>query len=235
MRKIITTFTLLLCLVFTSLASASPTPRTITVNGTSTITALPDMATVDIRIITTGKTSTIAQSDNARIANDVRTKLTALGVHSADIDSSDFSLSPQYGEAKNRPAPIVGYTARHTLTVTVRDLSLFSRSIDTALSCGASQLGNITYDCQDKNNLQMQALANAAREAKQKATTLATALGEPDVQLLSITESGISTTPYRIRYAKDNLTATGSESTELSINDIRITATVTAVFTLPVR
>lgn len=79
----------------------------------------------------------------------------------------------------------------------------------------------------------MQALANAAREAKQKATTLATALGEPDVQLLSITESGISTTPYRVRYAKDNLTATGSESTELSINDIRITATVTAVFTLP--
>lgn len=233
MRKIITTFTLLLCLVFTSLASASPTPRTITVNGTSTVTALPDMATVDIRIITTGKTSTIAQNDNARIANDVHTKLTVLGVHFADIDSSDFSLSPQYGEAKNRPAPIVGYTARHTLTVIVRDLSLLSRSIDTALSCGASQLGNITYDCQNKNALQMQALANAAREAKQKATTLATALGEPDVQLLSITESGISTTPYRVRYAKDNLTATGSEATELSINDIRITATITAVFTLP--
>lgn len=233
MRKIITVLTLLLCLVFSSFVSANPAPRTITVNGTSTVTAVPDMATVDIRIIANGKTSALAQSDNARIANDVRANLIALGIAESDIDSTDFNLSPQYGEAKNRPNPIVGYTARHTLTVTVHDLSRLSRTIDAALNSGATQLGNITYDCQDKNALQMQALANAAREAKQKATTLATALGESDVQLLSATESGISTTPYRVRYTKDNLVATGSEATELSINDIRITATVTAVFTLP--
>lgn len=233
MRKIITVLTLLLCLVFSSFVSANPAPRTITVNGTSTVTAVPDMATVDIRIIANGKTSALAQSDNARIANDVRANLIALGIAESDIDSTDFNLSPQYGEAKNRPNPIVGYTARHTLTVTVHDLSRLSRTIDAALNSGATQLGNITYDCQDKNALQMQALANAAREAKQKATTLATALGESDVQLLSVTESGISTTPYRVRYTKDNLVATGSEATELSINDIRITATVTAVFTLP--
>lgn len=233
MRKIITVLPLLLCLVFSSFVSANPAPRTITVNGTSTVTAVPDMATVDIRIIANGKTSALAQSDNARIANDVRANLIALGIAESDIDSTDFNLSPQYGEAKNRPNPIVGYTARHTLTVTVHDLSRLSRTIDAALNSGATQLGNITYDCQDKNALQMQALSNAAREAKQKATTLATALGESDVQLLSVTESGISTTPYRVRYTKDNLVATGSEATELSINDIRITATVTAVFTLP--
>lgn len=234
MRKIVTTVFFLILVSLASLVSASEAPslRTITVTGSSTISCVPDMATVEIRLISSAKTGSEAQKQNARLAKDVRTYLDTLGILPSEIDSTQFSLTPQYGESKNRPAPIVGYTLRHTLTVKVNDLTKLSAIIDGALTHGAVQIGNIVYDRQDKDTFKAQALTEAVREAKKKAVILASALGEPEPTLFSLSETGVQLRPHTMLY-KANMLGDSSASTELSPNDIEVTASVTAVFSLP--
>ncbi len=236
MRKLITTIFCLIFISFSALAFASEAPlqRTITVTGDSIVTCAPDMATVELRIITSAKTSQQAQQDNARLAKSVRDYLDTLGIESNDIDSTQFTLSPQYSEEKNKPSTIVGYTLRHTLTVTVNDLTKLSNVIDGAMHHGVTQIGTINYDRHDKDNFKAEALTKAAHAAQQKAITLATAFGEPQPKLLSISETGVQYRPHTVLYKANAMRDTAAAlSTELSPEDIEVTASVTAVFILP--
>lgn len=234
MRKIITTVFILILVSLAAVASAgeAPTPRTITVTGSGTVICTPDTATVNIRIISSAKTSSDAQKANALIADSVRAHLSAVSIKPSEIDSTQFTVSPQYGEAKNRPAPIVGYTARHTLTVTANDLSKLSAIIDGSLEQGASQIDSVIYDCRDKDAFKAQAMTEAIQDAKRKADIYAAALGEPCPKLLSLSETGIHHHPTTILY-KSNAMRDSSGATELSPDDIEVTASVTAVFYLP--
>ena len=234
MRNIITAVFLLILTSFSSLALASEAPpaRTITVTGDSIVTCAPDMATVELRIITSAKTSREAQEENARLAKAVRTHLDTLGIKPSDIDSTQFSLSPQYSDEKNKPSTIVGYTLRHSLTVAVRDLSKLSAVIDGAIHHGTTQIGTISYDRHDKDSFKAEALTKAAHAAEQKAIVLAAAFGEPQPKLLSVSETGVQYRPYTVLY-KSNAMRDTAVSTELSPDDIEVTASVTAVFILP--
>ena len=236
MRKMITTLFLLILMSFSALAFASEAPaqRTITVTGDSIITCAPDMATVELRIITSAKTSQEAQQANARLAKDVRDYLDTLGIKPSDIDSTQFSLSPQYSEEKNKPSTIVGYTLRHTLTVTVNDLANLSDVIDGAMQHGTTQIGPIIYERRDKDGFKAEALTKAAHAAQQKAITLATAFGEPAPKLLNISETGVHYRSHTVLYKANAMRDTATAlSTELSPEDIEVTASVTAVFVLP--
>ena len=236
MRKLITTLLCLILISFSALALASEAPqqRTITVTGDSLVTCAPDMATVELCITTSAKTSKEAQQDNARLTKAVRDHLYTLGIKKADIDSTQFSLSPQYSEEKNKPSTIVGYMLRHSLTVTVNDLNNLSAIIDGAMQDGVTQIGTINYDRQDKDNFKAEALTKAAHAAQQKALTLAKAFGESGPKLLSVSETGVQYRPHAVLYKANAMRDTTTAlATELSPNDIEVTASVTAVFVLP--
>ena len=236
MRKLITTIFCLILMSFSALtfANEAPPARTITVTGDSIVTCAPDMATVELRIITSAKTSVKAQQDNARLAKAVRDHLYTLGIKASDIDSTQFSLSPQYSDEKNKPSTIVGYTLRHTLTVTVNDLAKLPDVIDGAMHHGVTQIGTINYDRHDKDSFKAEALTKAAHAAQQKAITLAKAFGEPEPKLLSVSETGVHSRPHAVRYKANAMRDTSTAlATELSPDDIEVSASVTAVFTLP--
>lgn len=236
MRKLITTLFCLILMSLSSLALANeaPSARTIAVTGDSLVTCAPDMATVELRIITSAKTSQQAQQDNARLAKAVRDHLYTLGIQKDDIDSTQFSLSPQYSEEKNKPSTIVGYMLRHSLTVTVNDLSKLSDIIDGAMHSGVTQIGTINYDRQDKDIFKAEALTKAAHAAQQKARILAKAFGEPHPKLLSVSETGVHYRPHAVLYKANAMHDTSTAlATELSPDDIEVSASVTAVFVLP--
>ena len=143
-------------------------------------------------------------------------------------------MSPQYQEEKNRPSTIVGYTLRHILTVTISDLTKLSAVIDGAMQYGTTQIGPIIYERHDKEAFKAEALTKAARVAEQKAIVLATAFGEPKPKLLNISETGVHYRPHTVLYKANAMRDTTTAiSTELSPEDIEVTASVTAVFTLP--
>ena len=77
-------------------------------------------------------------------------------------------------------------------------------------------------------------MTKAAHAAQQKAITLAKAFGEPEPKLLSVSETGVHYRPHTMVYKANAMRDTETFlATELSPDDIEVSASVTAVFILP--
>jgi hypothetical protein len=163
-----------------------PTERTITVTGTATITADPDEAVVTLGVRTQADRAQAAMDQNTREMNEVLQALRDLGLGEDDLATSLIELNPRYS---NDGTAIVGYDAANQVEVTVRDLALVGRVLDTGVDHGANVAGGIRFRLSDGNAGEDRALADAVTDARAKAETMATAadagIGEP----LTIVES----------------------------------------------
>src|ERR1700719_1171307 len=70
--------------------------RTIEVTGEGSVNASPDFVRVTLGVTTTGKDAREATAANAKAVNDLIALLKADGISSADIQTSDISVSPVY-------------------------------------------------------------------------------------------------------------------------------------------
>jgi hypothetical protein len=163
-----------------------PTERTITVTGTATITADPDEAVVTLGVRTQADRAQAAMDQNTREMNEVLQALRDLGLGEDDLATSLIELNPRYS---NDGTAIVGYDAANQVEVTVRDLALVGRVLDTGVDHGANVAGGIRFRLSDGNAGEDRALADAVTDARAKAETMAAAadagIGEP----LTIVES----------------------------------------------
>jgi uncharacterized protein YggE len=157
-----------------------PTERTITVTGTATITADPDEAVVTLGVRTQADRAQAAMDQNTREMNEVLQALRDLGLGDDDLATSLIELNPRYS---NDGTAIVGYDAANQVEVTVRDLALVGRVLDTGVDHGANVAGGIRFRLSDGNAGEDRALADAVTDARAKAETMAAAaeagIGEP--------------------------------------------------------
>jgi uncharacterized protein len=170
----------------------------IRVTGTSTVTANPDRARVDVGVVTQAPQSQLAVSQNARTFNAVMESLRkALGAN-ADIKSLQFSLSPdyQYHVSGGQPT-ITGYTATNVVRVTIDDLGKIGDVIDTATRAGSNRVPSIQFALRDEESVRTQALRDAAVKAKAEADALAAALGLKVNRILTVEEGGPVIVPVR--------------------------------------
>ena len=81
-------------------ALADATPRTLTVNGTGEMRAAPDQAQLSTGVVTQATTAAAALAANSRAMNAVFDTLKRAGIAEKNIQTSNFSVSPQYASAK---------------------------------------------------------------------------------------------------------------------------------------
>ena len=75
---------------------------------------------------------------------DIIAAVKALGVAEADIQTTNLSLNPQYG---NGPTPkVVGYQISEQIEVTVRDLDKAGDVVDAATAKGATDVNGISFE-----------------------------------------------------------------------------------------
>ena len=191
----------LLCLGMSSVAMAAPGPgpAVISVSGQGRADVAPDMATVNIGIVTTGKTAQLAQAENARIASDVTAALGRLGIFSKDIQTS-YAMSPVYEKGNYRKA--VGYRASNTVTVTVNDVAKAGQVIDTALNSGATDVNGLSFGLKDAKSVRNSALQMAVQDARSKADAIAAALGVKIVGIQNVKEGGSNFARYEMANAR---------------------------------
>src|SRR5580698_6719195 len=85
-----------------SAASAAPAaapampPRTITVTGEGQTSAVPDEARLSSGVVSQGRTAADALAANSRAMNQVFATLKQLGIPEKSIQTSEFTVSPQY-------------------------------------------------------------------------------------------------------------------------------------------
>ncbi|HYX31091.1 MAG TPA: SIMPL domain-containing protein, partial [Pyrinomonadaceae bacterium] len=93
------------------------------------------------------------------------------------IKTSDYTLQPQYDYRDNKLPRIIGYNARNSVIVTMTDLQGVGAVIDAASQAGANSVDGIAFTLKQTSPARGLALADATRQAMNKANSIAQALG----------------------------------------------------------
>lgn len=174
--------------------------NTITVSGTGEVTAIPDIATVNLGTTVERVEVADAQEENTRIMNRVYDILEEEDVAKEDIKTTSYTISPRYDyDRKTGKQTLRGYEVSQNVTVKIRDLDDIGDILGAAGRSGVNQVGGINFTIDDPEALQDEAREKAFEDAKEKAETLSKVMGVKLRRVVSFNESG-SPIPYP-RYA----------------------------------
>ena len=206
--------------------------KTITVQGSSNVTAAPTIAYVSIGVTTFNKNAATAQSENAVKMDRVYKTLASLGIKKDKIKTVNYNISPRY-DYKNNVATLAGYNVINSIRVTVMDLKKVSDVLDMTVKEGVNQSNSISFGVTDeeRNRLYLQALSQAVVNAKEKANTIATAAGITISKPANIIE-GSSAHFVQPNYRAMDMAKMASEAapTPISEGEMTIGANVTVIY-----
>jgi len=214
-----------------STVTVQPQPplRTITVTGTGMVTLTPDIAYVSIGVETQDASAKDAMNENNTQAQAVITAIKGFGVDDKDIQTTNFSISPQQQYDNNGNPTGILYVVDNTVYVTVRDLTKLGDLLDATVTSGANNINSIQFDVADKADALSQARQAAVAEAKKQADELTSATGVKlgAVQTISYSDS---TPPMPIQYTRAE--AAAANSVPIQSGSMQISTTVTIVYAL---
>ena len=163
-----------------------PGMRQVSVVGHGEVKGAPDTATVQIGVETEAATAKDALAQNSAQAQAVQEKLRNLGVDAKDIQTSNFTINPTYG---NDGRQVTGYHVSNMVTVKIRQLDQAGTLLDQVVQAGANSVYGVSFSVENPEALLDQARKAAVENAKARATQLAGASGAAIGDVLVISEN----------------------------------------------
>lgn len=208
----------------------------LTVTGEGRATRAPDLATFSAGVTSQAVTAGAALGANAADMNRVLAALKAAGIADKDVQTSQISLNPVYGDQQVGPngmvrePRIVGYQATNTVNVKQRDLKQFGKVLDTLVGAGANQVQGPNFQLDHPDAALDEARAAAIKAARARADLYAKAAGLRVVRMLTISESG-GYAPQPVMFAKAAM-MDAAAPTPIAAGQLDMTASVTVQFEL---
>ncbi len=203
-------------------SSAAAEAGGITVQGTASVTSVPDRAGLSFGVESKGSSARAALSANAAEMRRVIAALKAAGV--TDVKTQYVSLSPQY----NDKSEAQGFVATNTVSVTIKDLAKAGAVIDAAVNAGANQVYGPSLSRGDQDELYRQALKAAVANARASAQALASASNLSLGRVTAIVEGGGAPQPVPFAAADKAM----AESTPIEPGTQETSASVTVTFSV---
>lgn len=181
-------FCLVLCLSLTAVASAEDV-KTIFVNGEGTVSIVPDIIHISIGVSTEGENITETINENSAKVNAVREAITARGIASEDIKTTNYNLYTQqkYYSDTNEMSDEYIYTVNNNFQITVRDLNILNDVLNACVDAGANNINSIEYDTAKRDEANDLAREYAIDDAIDKAQKVADKLGVTLTSVQNIT------------------------------------------------
>ena len=179
-------------------AGVQPT-NTITVSGYGEDFIVADIATFTYSVTSLKATVKAAQDDATAKANAVSAYLKGAGVDQKDIQTTDYSVYPQYdyvqqacssGYCPGGKQVLRGYEVRQSTSVKVRDLAKAGDLLAGVGEKGATEVSGLNFTFDDPQKAQDTVRGEAIADAKKKADELAKQLGVRIVRVVSFSENG---------------------------------------------
>lgn len=170
------------------IGQAEKQERTITVEAEGRVTAKPDIAMTRMGMSIEGVTVADAQAENSRVMNELLQKLQALGVDEEDIQTTDYTIFPQYEYSEENGRTLRGYQVSQNVTVKIREIDNANAVLALAGEVGANNVSGIDFTLDDKDVYVEQAREEAMQQLREKAQALATMLGVRVVGVVSYDE-----------------------------------------------
>ena len=217
--------------------------NTINVSGYGEAVAVPDIATFTFTVMSEKLTVAEAQTEATKKINEITAYLGTAGIDKKDIQTTDYSVYPQY-EYNDKivcirypctpgEQTLKGYQVRQTTTVKVRDTAKAGEFLTNVGAKGASEVSGLNFTFDKPELVQDQARDKAIADAKDKADTLAKQLGVRIVRVVSFNESGNYPGPmYYSKAVSMDAAGMGGAPTapEISIGQNKVTSNVTVTY-----
>jgi hypothetical protein len=205
---------------------AQTTTASVQATGSATIYVQPDQAQLTVSVTTQGTTAQDAGQQNANLTAIVTQAITSVLGASGSIQTVSYSVNPRYSNGTaTQPSIIVGYSATNSFQVTMTDLTLIGRAIDTVNQAGATSVGSLTLGLQNPAPSLQQALAAASKQALANAGAIASGLGGKTGAVISAQQSSAYTPVVA-------LVGTAAPTTQLQTGPVSVSATVTVTVQL---
>jgi hypothetical protein len=215
--------------------------NTISVSGYGESYSTPDIATFSYSIVSEKTTVADAQKDATAKANAISAYLKAAGIDEKDIQTSNYSINPQYdyvgtvctnGYCPPGRQTLRGYEVRQTTSIKVRDTDKAGDILAGIGAKGATEVSGLQFTFDNPQQGQLEARGKAIDDAEAKAEELAKELGVSLVRVVSFNESsGGSPVPM---YAKMLDSATGGavaqSAPEISVGQNKVTSNVSVTY-----
>ncbi|WOJ95920.1 SIMPL domain-containing protein [Congregibacter brevis] len=228
--------TLILSLAAVSnIAHAEDESRHIAVSGKSERRVAPDMAHLQLDVVTENADAASARREADAITGRALAVLREAGLADADIDSTGLSISPQFRWLKDeRKQELTGYRVSRSIEVRLLNLEALGELVTTLTDTGINRMQAPRLGLQDEEALYQELLAAAAENARERADVIAAALGETRGPVISINTERVSTPrpmrAERMMMAADAAAPAPSES--YSAGHLSYSVNVNAAFSL---
>lgn len=210
---------------------------TVSADGRSTRT--PDLAVFNAGVTTQAKTASAALTKNAAQMNAVIASLKKAGIADRDIQTSNLSVNPVYGQPRRLAdgstegdPVIIGYQATNQVQVRQRKLDQFGKVIDTLVNAGANQVNGPSFQLDDSDAAMDEARIEAMKKARARADLYARAAGLRVVRVLTINENG-GWNPQPVMFARaEKMMDMPAAPSPVAAGELEIRANVTVTYEL---
>jgi uncharacterized protein YggE len=240
MKRLVILLLVLIVSAVTAFAQNAIEPPLITVTGQAEVRVPPDEVLFTLAVENVDKDMLVA---NRKTDDSVKQILAIARKHNVkpeDVQTSQISVQPKYNtddlpyEERNRTKRVlIGYEVSKTVAVRLRDISRFDVMLADILTAGITRLSNLEFRDSEIRKHRDEARRMAIRAAKEKATLLASEIGQAIGPAYSITETSRD---YAPRAAMQNVSsdAAGAAESEsaLAPGTLSVTAQVTVRFRL---
>ncbi len=205
---------------------------TLSISAEGSVNREPDIAFLNAGVQTQGETAQAAMSANSAAMNGVFDALAAADVDRSDMQTSNFSLQPQYDYSNRQsgePPRLTGYQASNQLTVRVRDLDNLGETMDALVSAGGNTFSGLNFALEDDRAAKNAARDIAMKEAIARAELYAAASGYEVARVVTINESGgFSPQPMAMMAEARSM----DRSTPIASGEVGYSVTVNVTFEL---
>lgn len=214
-----------------TLAPAQTVPSAgFTVSGEGVVDVAPDMAVVQLGVLTEGITAAAALKSNNDEQARILAALAAAGVETRDVQTTGLNLSPVWDSRTyddGRPR-VTGYQASNMVTVRVRDLASLGTLLDTMVTTGANQLNSLSFGLSDDKSARDEARRRAVADAIERARLYAQAAGVTLGKMTAFSES-VGYQPPQPMYRE---AAAMDSGVPVAGGEVAVTASVTITYAI---
>lgn len=204
---------------------------TISLTAEGSVQREPDIAYLNTGVQTQGETAQAAMEANATAMNGVFAALEAANIDRKDMQTSNFSLQPQYDySSRSSGSPrLTGYQASNQLSVLVRDLDNLGETMDALVGAGGNTFSGLRFALEDDRAAKNAARDIAIKEAIARAELYAAASGYEVARIVTLSESGgFSPQPRAMMAQARSL----ESSTPIASGEVGYSVTVNVTFEL---
>jgi uncharacterized protein YggE len=234
-KKILSVLFVIVLIALTGCIQTQPNQEnTVNVQGNSELTFKPDQAEVSVGISIVKKTAADAQAEANKVINAIIDGLRYKGIAESDIATEQLNLYEDK-EWRNNEYVSNGWRATQTLRVKTTDLTKVGTIVDVASNNGANQINGINFGLTPAREAEYkkQALAEATKNAKEKAETIAEGLGAKLGSIKSVSESNYYYRPYMYdMMVKAAGAAAVNEAATVMPSDVSVTAQISIVYVI---